>query len=472
MRALVTGMISFLAIECPPKMLEKLRRDLSFPNPDYITRLRLGHDVDDLPARIECMEQHPNGLVQLPRGAVGLLRERADEHNLPIVFVDERRTCPSVSLKANVQLRPYQQSAVDAMCRGVQGLIVVPCGGGKTVIGTAAIAKIGQPALVIVHTRDLLEQWRESIRSILGIEPGVISEGKCNPDIVTIATVQTLVQQETIDDIGSLFGCVIVDESHHSPCTVFRKILSRLPARYRFGLTATPYREDGLTRLIHLTLGKRLYEVDHQELLKNGYLELPEIRPVQTGFRFPYNYHGDYQRCLNALVTDPARNALVVDLAFQQATAGHTVLVLSNRVSHCRKLARALRKRGVSAEALVGPVKPKERTRILSDFKAGKLSVVTATTIADEGLDVPTLDRVVLAFPTRAKGRTVQRLGRLMRPHPDKQKAVLFDLVDGNIAPFARQYRRRRKVYTSLGLNPCIPAGNGCTPPPGATAAI
>ena len=98
----------------------------------------------------------------------------------------------------------------------------------------------------------------------------------------------------------------------------------------------------------------------------------------------------------------------------------------------------------------MGAVQKPERRRILDDFRAGRLHVVVASTLADEGLDVPRLDRIVLAFPGRKRGRTAQRIGRLMRPHPDKSSAVLFDLIDAAVPPLLRQSRERRRVYAQI----------------------
>lgn len=355
-------------------------------------------------------------------------------------------------MQANIELRPYQALAVDAMVRGVQGSVVMPPGAGKTATGTAAIARLEQPTLVIVHTHDLVEQWRQSVERFLGVKAGVVSDGQRSIEPITVATVQTLVRMSG-DELGDLlrhFGCVIVDEAHHAPASTFRMVLSAMPARYRFGLTATPEREDGLSPLLDLTLGERLFEIGYPELVEGGFLQAPEVRPIYTSFDFDYGGPDDMHACMDALVTDEERNGLIVELAAREATDGHTVLVLSGRVAHCRRLAMLIRERGGEAEVLVGAVKKPQRKEILDRFRSGALPVVVASTLADEGLDVPRMDRVILAFPGRTKGRTAQRLGRLMRPHPDKRSSILFDLVDAAVTPLLRQFRERNRLYKRL----------------------
>jgi len=452
MQATVAGTIRFQARDCPPKVLERLHRDLSFPNPEYVSRRRMGRYLGATPETIDCLLEQADGTVELPRGAAGLLRRRLSEAGNRVEFVDHRVSLGSLGLSTDVELRPYQAQAVHDMRRGVQGYVVMPCGAGKTVAGAAAIGAIDQPSLVIVHTHDLLEQWREKAKAILGVEAGVIAEGSCKLEPVTVATVQSLVRMraEELEAIGARFGCVVVDEAHHAPASTFQVVLAALPARYRFGLTATPEREDGLTPLLNLTLGERLFSIGYAELVQAGYLQAPEVRYVYSSFDFPYDGPEDHTRCMSALISDAARNDLIADLAAREANDGHTVLVLSGRVQHCRRLARLIGERGVVAKVLVGDVNKTDRQSILTELRDGGLRVAVASTLADEGLDVPRLDRIILAFPGRTRGRTTQRLGRLMRPHPGKGRPVLFDVVDSAVPPLLRQYRERRRLYTRL----------------------
>ena len=243
---------------------------------------------------------------------------------------------------------------------------------------------------------------------------------------------------------------ILVHNCHHTPASTFRELVDRCPAKYRFGLTATPEREDGLSALLELFLGPPVAEVTHEELVAAGVLKLPEIRTVETSFAFPYASAEDYARMLDTLVRDDARNTLVADLVTTEASNGKLCLVLSGRVDHCETLCGMLRARGVQAELLTGSVKKDRRTELLAAARAGQVPVLVATTLADEGLDLPRLSRVFLAYPGRARGRTVQRLGRLMRPHAEKTDAALFDFVDRKVPLLRRHHLERRKLYAEV----------------------
>src|SRR5262249_27705459 len=151
-----------------------------------------------------------------------------------------------VSFSLRLEPRDYQARAAAALARHVQACTFAPCGAGKTVIAAAAMARVRQPTLVLVRTRDLVDQWCGAIESALGQRPGIVGEGKFAPDLVTVATVQTLAAMDDVRlaALGRRFGCVVVDECHGAAAPTDRRVLAQLPGKYRFGLTATPERDD------------------------------------------------------------------------------------------------------------------------------------------------------------------------------------------------------------------------------------
>jgi superfamily II DNA or RNA helicase len=394
-----------------------------------------------------------------------------------VEWIDDRNTLEPIDLVPALELRDYQRLALDRMVTARQGFVVMPCGAGKTVTGIATICAIGQPALVIVHTKDLMRQWAEQIRDLVNIVPGQFGGGKKQLGEITVATVQTLkrLPAEAFDDLARRFGCVIVDEAHHTPASTFQDVLAEIPARYRFGLTATPTREDGLTPLLRMTLGDQLFSIDYKELVNRGHLEDPEIKIIETGFthtwEWPEGYEPEvnedgneekpdpssvHQQCMTRLCEDAERNSLISSIAINDADDGHSILILSDRVEHCLEIEKwiwaetMMTNADHSCIALTGQTPTKDRAVILEAFKNGQIKILIATTLADEGLDVPRLSRVILAYPGKSVARTTQRLGRLMRPFPGKGKPVLYDFVDKAVPPLWKQARRRISTYRKL----------------------
>lgn len=447
----------WLPLDAPARLVERFRRALSFDNPAYVQALRMRRSTFGLSPVLCLLHEGPEG-YRAPRGSIGLLRRLAGEESVRL-DVEDRRVAPALQppLVPMRGLRDYQSEGIRRLARLTQGLALIVCGGGKTRLGVGAIGALGMRTLVLVGSIDLAEQWRENIRTLLDIEAGFVGDGEQRPGQVTVAVVQALMNwpKQDLDHWLAGFGMVILDEAHHVAARVFSEVVDRAPAKYRLGLTATPEREDGLTPLLECHFGPVLVDIGHGELIERGLLVRPTIATVPTGFRFPYEKPRDYAPMMAALIADEERNQVIVDLVTRDASDGHSCLVLTGRLEHCRTLEELLRERGVGARALTGQLKRGERTRILEDARSGALSVLIATSIADEGLDLPRLSRVVLAYPAKAKGRTEQRLGRLMRPHPGKAGAVLYDIADLEVPLLRRHHLSRRAVYADvLGVAP------------------
>lgn len=447
----------------PWRFRQAVVRAFEVDNPEFIQRRRMGSWTGGTDRKIGIARQ-TNGHMVVPRGGVRDLQRVAERYGVRVAFEDRRypRTKPRTRPcweRVRSGLRDYQAAAAESALVNLQGLIVGPCGSGKTTIGAGIIACLDTPAIVLVHTRDLVDQWAERIETNLRLNVGIVGGGEHDLRPVTVATIQTLVQMADaeLQDLALHFGLVIADECHHIPAMTVRKVLEYFPARYRVGLTATPGRADGLTSVIFWVLGDQIYTIEHGRLLQCGHLVAPKVLPIWTEFQFPppekeKDRNRWWNKLIDALTRDQARNEQICDIAWREYRAGHVILVLSGRVEHCGLLARLLNRRGCPAVAMTGKTAKKKRQQILGDMRAGVLRVLVASTVADEGLDLPILSRIVLAFPGAAPeqgggGRAIQRLGRLMRPAPGKPQAVLYDLVDRRIPTLWRQWKQRKRAY-------------------------
>lgn len=381
----------------------------------------------------------------LPRGAWNLLPDH-------IVYEDQR-SCPKMpELEFTLELDRAdldpryegQTDCVNAMLREQQGLIIRPPGTGKTQIVLAFAAACRTRTLVLVHTEDILDQWlgfiEQNIPELRG-EVGVIRGKTCEIGHITIATVQTL--NRSYLDKGrkwwSQWGAVIADEAHHVAAPTWEAILNTCPAFYRFGFTASATRADGMHPTMRFLLGPVIHRQKFSSPVKL------EVHPVRTNFRALYRGHFDWTRLVQALVTDDERNRLIARIADEEIQKGNSVLVLSRRIEHLELVAEAMRE---DAEILAAAkVSKADRKRILSAFRAGEVRCVLATQLADEALDVPRLNRVLLTHPGKHEGRIIQQIGRAIRVFSEKDDAVIYDFVDRRVGVLLRQWDQRKHTY-------------------------
>lgn len=352
-------------------------------------------------------------------------------------------------------LRPFQAAAVGAWLRSKSGVIVAPCGGGKTELGVAAVQRCGTRALVLVHTRDLVTQWQERVQArLVGVRVDTTPDLARAPKAhVVVATVQQLAaaNRRDLERWAQGFGLLILDEAHHAPAATFQSVVTAIPARYRLGLTATPDRLDGKRQLLHAHFGPVAHEITTAQLERIGATLAPEIRYLPTGWSPRGGERADV-----ALSHAEGRNRAIVGAVRGYLGDHRRVLVLVSRVAHAEELQRLL---GARAAVLVGSMPSAERAKRLLELRTGKLGCIVATSLADEGLDLPEVDTVVLAAPTESLGRVQQRIGRALRPQRGK-RAVVLDVLDAHAS--AREAARARDaLYERLGWRTECADANG-----------
>jgi superfamily II DNA or RNA helicase len=338
---------------------------------------------------------------------------------------DRRRTLAPVDFSFQGQLRDFQEQAVQAMLSRDFGTLAAPTGTGKTVIALALVAKRRQQALVVVHTRELLVQWIDRIGTFLGIpatEVGIIGGGKVKVgEKITVALVQSL--YKCANDLAPRVGHLVVDECHRAPSRTFTEAVTAFDCRYMAGLSATPWRRDGLSRLIFWNIGDLVHEVDKASLVEAGHVLEAEIIWRRTDLEPTYDASEEYSKALSELTQDPARNALIAnDVAREVGNGGGVCLVLTDRKAHCEVLVGLLAGQGVKAKMLTGDLSNGERARVVEALNAGRVKVLVATgQLVGEGFDCRELSTLFLTTPIRFSGRLLQYLGRVLRPAPGKR---------------------------------------------------
>lgn len=405
---------------------------------------------------VDCVRHCRDGKLQVSRGALALLPDRLLEH------AEDTRVQPPIKRKRKLKFNKTldyqseaksfegQQDALDAMLATDCGIVVAQPGSGKSEIALAYIAEKQTPAIVIVHTKDIFQQWVERIESdIPNARIGKINDVEWTIGDITVAMIQTV--NKNLDEFiadNKKFGTIVIDECHHSSARTWEVVMNNSLAYNRFGFTATQKRADGMEPLMKFVIGPVIYKRQMKPKIPTRAI------PLYTDFKFAYRGRWDWMPLLEALVEDEGRNKLIASTALRQISKGHSVLVLSRRIEHLDLLLAAMRSQepDCSVEILTAKVPKKLRTQRLDDFRAGKVKCLLATQLADEALDVPILSRVILSFPGKHDGRIIQQAGRALREYPDKTDAVIFDLVDKNIAVLHRQWNLRRKAYKEMKI--------------------
>jgi superfamily II DNA or RNA helicase len=438
----------------PPQLRNNLIKRLQFPNPKYIENARMGRWNRGVPKELRFCDKLRGGDLMIPRGYIRQLIDLCRQSGIPFSIDDRRRSLPSATFLFTGTLRPFQQEAVDTMLSKEFGTLNSPTGSGKTVMALYIVARRRQPALIVVHTKDLAQQWLERIETFLDIsqdEIGFIGGGKKKVGRrITVALVQSLYR--CADEVSPHIGHLVVDECHRTPSRTFTEAVTEFDARYMLGLSATPWRRDKLSRLIFWHLGNVRYEVDKDHLVESGDVLSADIIFRNTEFKPYYDPVTEYSKMLSELTANDDRNRLIAADIAREAREGTGIsLVLSDRKKHCESLRAILKfKHGVSAELLTGDLSIDQRQEVLSRLNDGQVKVLIATgQLIGEGFDCRELTTLFLATPVRFSGRVIQYLGRILRPAPGKDRARVYDYVDVHVEPLLKASKFRKKVYRS-----------------------
>lgn len=429
--------------------LSGLRFKFTYPNPKHEQNSRLGFSNYATPQSIELFNEDAES-ISFPRG---LIKEVAEL--VPNLRIDDRTISKPVDIPdSKITLRDYQAEAVEKLQSKNQGVLDAVVASGKTVMVCELIARLKQKTLILCHTRDLKAQWQDRVKTFLGVDAGLIDDQNFDySKPVTIGMIQSLNSKRLTEDFKNAFAFVCLDEAHHSPAFSFERIISMFPAKHRYGCTGTVERRDGLTFVLHAVMGPVIHTVTKEDVLGAGQIIQPKIKAVMTDCYLPAC--DDYRTLIDAVVSDADRNHLILKHLISEAGDGHSCLVLSERISHLEDLFLIFRtlEAGVRSEILTGKVPKAERKRILNDADEGRVKVIFATKLADEGLDVPRLDRLFLTCPVRSAGKVKQQVGRIMRTFPGKRDAVVYDFIDRNIGLARSQWlTRKREAYADFEI--------------------
>ncbi|MDA4116777.1 MAG: DEAD/DEAH box helicase family protein [Thaumarchaeota archaeon] len=390
--------------------------------------------------------------------------------------VEDLPPCPELKSRT-VAMRGYQKRALDAWDKaGRRGVIVLPTGAGKTVIAMKAIELVNKPAIVVVPTLDLLEQWRKRIEEEMGTEVGVYGGGENTVRAVTICTYDSAFIRA--GELGNRFSFLIFDEVHHLPGESFRQIAEMFTAPYRMGLTATYEREDMLHLEVPRLIGGVVYRLKSEDLagrylsdfrLEKVNVELTQDEKIEyeRNYKMFTRYLDEnriwlntpiaFQRFIMRSSRDPqARQALLarnraLSIAFNseakldrleeilRSNPDERVLIFTQHNDLAYKIARRF-----LVPFITHNTGKEERFDVLKDFREGSYRAIVTSKVLDEGIDVPEASVGVIVSGTGSSREFIQRLGRLLRKSEGKGQARLIELVSKDTSETRTSNRRTK----------------------------
>ena len=412
--------------------------------------------------------------ARAPAYRYAALRQILD--NRGVVVDDQVLSLPDLALGTTYDLREYQQEALDAwQDAGERGVVELPTGSGKTVIGIAAAVACATPTLIVAPTIDLVEQWRGELAAEFDRPIGQLGGDRQEIEAVTVATYDSAYLRA--EELGNRFGLVVFDEVHHLGGDGYRDIARLLVAPARLGVTATFERPDGAHEVIEELIGSNVFSLDAEDLA-GEHLAPYDIRRIEVELTpdereayeqaqgtfvdylrtsdINFSSGSDYQKLVMRSGTDPrAREAL---LAKQRARE-----IMMNSEAKVEKLADILDRHRDDRiivftahtelvyrlserfllPAITAETGAEERRRIIQQFRDGRYSRVVAANVLDEGVDVPDANVGVILSGSGSEREFTQRLGRILRPTAELTRATLYELVSAETAEERVADRRR-----------------------------
>ena len=452
--------------ECPSLLGGYLIERLSYVNPDT--------------GFVESLFDYDSGVF--PTGLLPEVMAVSEANAEEIELIDMR---PKIEEKIEIELNTtkllreeYQQPDLQMMLQTTRGVVKWPTGAGKTLLACYYIAQRQVlPVIFYVHRLSLLEQTYQVFSEVF--DPNIVGRvggGYVEADKpIVVAMVQTVgralkvlntgVKEDktplTVADKNKVVAMcenarsIIVDECHHTPCATLLSVLtaSRL-AYHRFGLSATPYRSDGLDIMINAALGPRIVNRSASELARLGFLVNANIRFVPVpGIHvneplWKQHWSKIYRVCISE---NDKRNEIIRSEVQDLYLEDRITVVFVNLVKHGRRLAAMLRERLPSQEVIFveGEMGFEQRRMVFDRVRSGQVRVLLVTPLGDEGLDLPPVDAIVLADAGRSPVEKIQQIGRGLRPWANKEDCKVIDFFDKS-PMFRSQSESRWKLYKEI----------------------
>src|SRR3990167_3025695 len=452
----------------PASLKNRLIRLAAFQNPEFYKKQAMRLPTYDEPRIIGYAHDYTNH-IGLPRGCMEEIAKLLADLKIKYTIQDKLNSGQPLKTKFTGKLRPGQDDAATTMLKTDVGVLSATTAFGKTVVAAWLIEKRQVNTLILVHRKQLQEQWVERLLTFLDLPRdaiGRIGAGHKKPTgLIDVALIQSVIRKDIVNDLVAQYGHLIIDECHHLPADSFEKVICQANARYITGLSATVARKDGRHPVITMRCGPVRYQVNAKEQAAlHPFEHTVLVQP--TNFRPDKPINDDlriqFQDLYGELIADSERNLLISRDIIVSVQNNRSPIVLTERNEHLDNLFQLLTPHIKHVITLRGGMSVKKIKNALIQIKEipeNESRVLLATgRFIGEGFDDARLDTLFLTLPVSWRGTIAQYVGRLHRLHDLKKEVQVYDYTDLNVPMLERMFNRRCRAYEAIGYKIFLPA--------------
>ena len=458
-----------------PRIQNQIRSLAAFDNPEFYKNKRLGYS-NYYNFSAVYLGKDIDGYIQIPRGLRENIIQECEKAGISVDVSDQRETGQPIRVSFKGDLRMQQELAAEKLLSHSDGVLSAATAFGKTVVCSYLIAERKVNTLILLQSKDLLNQWVDELNHFLEIreEPpeyetktgrkkkrnsviGVLHGNKNTlTGIIDVAMVGSMYSRGKFNERINSYGMVIMDECHHAASNTSMELLQKINAKYVYGVSATPKRGDSLDRIIYMLLGPLRHRFTALERAKEqgiGHYFVPRYTRVVDTAESKDNINKAY----NLISTSKVRNEMIIDDVITCVARKQTPVILTRFKEHAKFLHDALKKKADHVFLLYGDNSDKENAEIRVKLKQipenESLILVATGQKIGEGFDFPRLDVLMLAAPVSFEGRLEQYVGRLNRDYVGKEAVYVYDYIDSHVRYFDKMYAKRLRTYRKMGFS-------------------
>lgn len=462
------------ALNLMPHLQNQIRSMAAFDNPVFYKNKRLGYS-NYYNFSAVYMGKDEDGYICIPRGLRDSLIASCQEAGIDYEIEDHREKGRPIRVTFQGDLRMQQDLAANRLLAYDQGVLSAATAFGKTVVCSYLISERKVNTLILIQSKELLEQWVDELNKFLIIdeEPPIyktksgrekrresvigILHGSKNTltGIIDVAMVGSVYSKGKFNDRINSYGMVLMDECHHCGSNTSVEVMQKVNARYVYGVSATPNRSDNLDKIIYMLLGP----VRHRYTAKERAIEQGighYVYPRYTRVIDTDESRNDINEAYSLISSSHVRNDMILEDTRACVKKGRTPVILTRYKEQAKYLYDHLQMDADHVLILYGDNSDKENSHVRQQLKEisrnQSLILVATGQKIGEGFDYPRLDTLMLAAPVSFSGRLEQYLGRLNRDYEGKSEVIVYDYIDSHIRTFDNMYAKRLQTYKRTGF--------------------